>query len=507
LDSDEPPVPDVTGGSHDGPTAPASLLVSLSLLAVLLLSASAHATRHLNLSGDEVYFYFLAMKEKHADYRPFYQDIRDQLARIDPGALSAVQRENLDAAQFHLGIQPGYFAEFKLTRLVWGSVSRWIARNENLAESDAALARVAGDSVFFMLMAGYALVSVAVVATTLRVGPAARAALILFAVGTFFRESFLQPDLSPLAGLPGPVRTFLGTPLSGNKDFMAFGFSSRSLMLLQFAAYLACRWDALYQRKVASRSWYLLLPVLTLVHATHGVMAAGLFLVVDLAVGRDRLREPIVLLAYAGAFGFALGGGQSAKFWAFTGLAIATVALIASAGHFAGRTGASHRAGSGLAEALILAGQALAFLLLAQPAAGLLDLVGRDYWWLTVLGERFGSIFAVLVSFAVAWLLVGVARRALGERAFFSLPGTAAAAAIGPALVMIAVLATSLSVDIAAVRPRLRSHSADFIESLSRPISFEQNNELHRIWFSIIRSSIHNQSLIVELDESLRSRE
>jgi hypothetical protein len=100
----------------------------------------------------------------------------------------------------------------------------------------------------------------------------------------------------------------------------------------------------------------------------------------------------------------------------------------------------------------------------------------------------------VVLSFAFSWLLVDLIGRRLRPEAF---------ALAGPLVLTAVVAATTLSVNVFSVRPRLRSHSSDFLAGIAAPTTFEQNNELHRIWFSIIKSAIHDKSFIVGIDRSL----
>jgi hypothetical protein len=75
---------------------------------------------------------------------------------------------------------------------------------------------------------------------------------------------------------------------------------------------------------------------LTLVHTTHGVLFAGMFLVIDAMCGRPRVKQPVVLSAYAASFGFAVDAGLGAMPMGFAALLILTILLLFGAAVAAG---------------------------------------------------------------------------------------------------------------------------------------------------------------------------
>src|SRR5215510_9483999 len=176
------------------------IILSLTLLLTMLMACGTHTYRHLNLSGDEVFFYFLGMKDYWPDYRPFYERVRSQFAEEerDPHLqMSPAQLANFQSSEFYLGIEPLYFAEYKVARLIWGTVSAIVAPTNTIIGSDQALSDGLGDSVFFMFLTGYVIVCLFVVAVTYHLGNFAKVALIVFMVATFMKESFLRVDVAP----------------------------------------------------------------------------------------------------------------------------------------------------------------------------------------------------------------------------------------------------------------------------------------------------------------------
>jgi hypothetical protein len=418
--------------------------------------------------------------------------------------MSSVQFANLQTSRFYLGIEPSYFAEYKLPRLLWGIVSGMVAPTSILKRSDQALSDGLGDSVFFMLGMGYLIVCPLVVIVTYRLSNFAKAVLLVFMVTTFLKESFLRIDAAAFfQAFPAPVALFLSTMISENKDMMTFGFSGRSLFLLLLAAHLACRWEALYRTRAASFGSYLFLPLLTLVHATYGVIVAAIILGTDLITGRERLRDRVVLLSYAASFGFALDGGTAAQPSVFAGLSFLTISFL-MAGLLFSRVNPSEMAlvkslRSWRIEALMIGILALGFLFLAQPVGNLAG--SSANWWLNLLGQRLGNIFGVMFLFAASWFAVELVSRRLKS----GLGRLVFAAALVPMVVAAIVAATDLSFDVAQVRYRLRSQSADYLSGIKQPISFTANNELHEIWYSIIKSSIHDKDYTVKLSSTTQA--
>ena len=492
------------------------MILSIVLLAIMLMACVTHASRYLNLSGDELFFYFLGMKDNWSDYRPHYEQIRDEFVRErqEPyfQSLSSVQLDNFGSAEYYLGLEARSFSEYRLPRLVWGAVSGIIAPTNEIVRNDEAFSEGLADSVFFMLMAGYLMVCLVVIAITYRLSAYAKAALITFVLITFFKESFVNIDTSSYYRIfPDVVGAFLSTAVSPSKDFMTFAFSGRSLLLLVLPAYLACRWDLPSKNSEASLGSYPILPILTLVHAAHGTLVTGMFLVIDGLMWRQRLTKPLVLASYAASFGLASDGGIAANPWIFAFLLLMTLCL-ALAGAIGARGAAREALGSreshtgtGHAiwttwrgEALLLTIFAFAYLALAQTVLRRFHLQGWDYWWVVVSGIRFGSIFTVMLLFTLSWLGVGLASRKLTGRLISSVRKTALATLAAPLILMI-VVATDLSFDLASVRARLRAQSASYLQQMNRPLSFRETNELHVIWLSIIKSASHNKSYPVKL--------
>ena len=484
-------------------------ILSIALLITMLMASATHFCRHLNLSGDEVFFYFMGMKDNWSDYRPYYENVRSQLSDEDREPhlqMSTVQLANLQTSQFYLGIEPAYFAEYKLPRLLWGIVSGMVAPTRILKRSDQTLADGLGDSVFFMLGMGYLIVCPLVVAVTYRLSNFAKTVLLVFMVMTFLKESFLRIDAAAFfQAFPAPVALFLSTMISENKDMMTFGFSGRSLFLVFAAAYLACRWEALYRTRAASLGSYPFLPILTLVHATYGVIVAAIILGTDLITGRERLRDRVVSLSYAASFGFALDGGTAAQPSVFAGLSFLTISFLLAGLLFSRVNPSEVEPAKGLRnwriEVLMIGIFALGFLFLVQPIATFAGSSANR--WLILLGQRLGNIFGVMFLFAASWFAVEMSSRRLKS----GLGRMVLAATAVPIVVAAIVATTDLTFDVAQVRYRLRSQSADYLSSIKQPISFTANNELHEIWYSIIKSSIHNKDYTVKLSSTTHPSE
>jgi hypothetical protein len=489
---------------------------SVVLLAIMLMACVTHANRYLYLSGDEIFFYFLGMKDNWSDYRPHYEKIRDQIGKEQQEPyfqnLSGAQLDNFRGAEFYLGIEPQFFAEYRLPRLLWGLVGATVAPSSRLALSDEALSEGLADSVFFMFMAGYLIVCVLVAAITYRLTGYAKAALIVFVLLTFFKESFvdLNADLF-YRTFPDLTAAFLSAAISPGKDFMAFSFSGRSLFLLLLVAYLACRWDRPYRMNAGSYAPYLMLPAFTLVHASQGILVTGIFFVIDGIMWRPRLKSPLVLLSYAASFALALDGGMAGKLWSFAGLSLLTVLLLI-AGASVAQT-ATHEPAIPLQmdvdgpksvrstwrrEGLLSGALVLTFLVLGRPITQGLGI--QDNFLLMTLAGRGGSIFGVELLFMLSWFGVELVARALKISVGPSLIKTGSAVLIAPVILAGVVARTEdLSFDLAGVRTRLRIESSDYLAGAAAPLSFKYNNELHLIWYSIIKSALHNKNFPVTM--------
>ena len=479
------------------------------------MACVTHANRFLHLSGDEVFFYFQGMKDNWSDYRSHYEQIRDQIGKEKQEpyfqGLSQAQADNLRAAEFYFGIEPQFFSEYRLPRLLWGTVSAIVAPTKTLALSDEALSEGVADSVFFMLIGGYLIVCLLVAAITYRLTGYVKAALIVFVLLTFLKESFVTLNEDTFRRtLPDEAAVFLSTAASPGKDFMAFSFSARSQFLLLFVAYLACRWSMLSRNPVSYAS-YLMLPALTLVHASQGVLITGMFFAIDCIMWRRRLNTPLVLLSYAASFALGLDGGMAGGPFSFAGLSLLTVLLLIASASIAQTearkstipshahldSGSESLRATWRREALLAGTFVLAFLLLGRPLAQRIGL--QDNFLFMTLAIRLGSIFGVGILFMLSWIGVELVSRKLKPRVGASLAKTCSLALIGPLLIAGVVAGTDLSFDLAGVRSRLRSESSAYLAHVTIPLSFRENNELHVIWYSIIKSAIHNKNYPVKM--------
>jgi hypothetical protein len=145
-------------------------------------------------------------------------------------------------------------------------------------------------------------------------------------------------------------------------------------------------------------------------------------------------------------------------------------------------------------DALLLTIFAVGFLLTAQPVAVLLGFQYSPN--LGMLGQRLGSMFSVFLPFAFLWLIFDAAskrwKRPVEPRLFL-------AALAVPAVLASIVAATELTFNVTQVRTRLRGHSAALASAVTRPASFAYNNELHTIWYSIIKSAVHGKDYVVQI--------
>jgi dolichol-phosphate mannosyltransferase len=487
------------------------LIPSIALLSVMLMACATHAYRHFNLSGDEVFFYFLGSRAAWSDYRTYYEPVRLQIdSKAHEPELTETERSNVTDTEFYLGVQPDTFGEYRLPVFLWGIVSTLVAPSKIMIQSDEALSRGIADSIFFMMLACSLAAYIAVAIIMHRLSGLAKAALLIFFVGIFIRESFFGVSADAFyRTFPLPVAAFLSMMLTDFKDFMVFSFSSRSHFLVLLPAFLACRWD-LTRKTGISYTPYLLMVILALIHSSQAVLLAGIFLVIDAVLYRQRLKHPAVLLTYAATFGVGMGGGSATtEPLVLAGLLLATTVLVVTAAFLGWRPVASsskteqekafpvmHWRRDVLALGLLAA----VFLLVATQL--MRSLQGADLRWLITLCMRLGMMFGVMFGFSLSWLVMDFAYQRVKPGIKSSLRA-GAATTLAPVLVAVLVAVTHLSIDLRDVRTRLRIQSAGYLELSNKPLSFNENNGLHIIWMSIIKSVIHNKSYVVQVNSRL----
>lgn len=480
-----------------------SLVVSL----VLLAGYSAHVGKNLNLSGDEVLFAAMGLRQWLPEDALPYARTLQKLDSIDAAALEESIRSNYAITKKYFTLHRLYYEEYVLPKVVWALTTKVVDSLER-KKSTYDSAHFMGESVFWMLMAGLLAASIGFLLIASRLDFLGKSAVLVALVLLALRDTLpvgeiLERSISTSMAWGVMLRSFA----SANKDFLVFGMSSRSLFLLLLVVTCVLRWrrSSAGSKSVADVA---MLSVLSLIHATSGALVGLVLFAAELVTAYRARRFPdgIRVMLYATCFGLSARSGSFAEGWIYVVAYLGALAAL-GLGLALLRQQLSSRpvTGSLFLVDVVAFGAACLVYMVGSVVVHALHVDGNALFQYQLVGERFGAIAAVVLVTGLAYFSVRLVNDRLfpggvGSHRESARPGLLPSAMCGIlVLAGVAALAAKPFSVFPEARTRLYSHAKDFNAASQQAVDFKGSNALHLLWFGVVNSMLSDSDCTVTL--------
>jgi hypothetical protein len=366
---------------------------------------------------------------------------------------------------------------------------------------------------FFMFSLSAAVAMIFMVFVTRKSPIETKLSVVLFLTLAIFKET-RAPSFESIDQLllPSIVRIGLGSVLSADKDMLLFSFSARSNFLWVLMSYLALRWSRLDD--APRYTYYAILPILSLVHSSQGALVVAMIFLTDLFSRPRVLLNWQVPAAYALALLLCLSGGFARSPLILLALLVAGLCLsafslfIVVSNH--GRLKSLRQPFERLTrrvweirfplsigvDGALITLSGIFILVVFTTISGFPASTQLNAWQSGIMSQRLGAILAVVIPQAFVFTSVYLIGARLGKLRD------------GVSLVLASICVVGVPLYLAVggelVRPlnivdRLVAEVQQTYDSLPNTATFYKNNELHRIWLSITKSSLIREDATVEV--------